>query len=182
MSVGITWPDLLVLGIVALAAIKGFSRGFVSEIAGAAAIVFAFVTPWWYSGAADPQIEQWFHVAPGVAHIIGMILTGIATYAIVMAAAWILNRFAKLPIVNIGNALGGAAVGAIKSIVVVWLILFIVLFFPIPASIRHDLHRSALVGFITGPNSTVDGLIENALPSFARPFVDPYLSGRHSTP
>ena len=51
----------------------------------------------------------------GSAHVVGMFLCGFITYAIVLAIAWVLNRFAKLPILNIGNSLGGAAIGLPKA-------------------------------------------------------------------
>jgi uncharacterized membrane protein required for colicin V production len=172
---GIGWPDLLISVILLIGLAKGFSRGFVSELGGAVAVAAALVTPWYYNGAFDPWLEQNVHLGQGSSHVIGMFLTGIITYAIVLAASWVLSRFAKLPILNIGNALGGAAIGLCKSAILVWLMLFVALYFPLSPDIRADLHRSKLAAYFTQPNERIDHAVLSTLPWFARPFFLPYV-------
>ncbi|MGZ3576945.1 MAG: CvpA family protein, partial [Vulcanimicrobiaceae bacterium] len=92
--------------------------------------------------------------------------------------AWLLNTVAKLPVLGFGNALFGAGVGFVKGAILVWLILYVVLFFPLSRDIRADLHRSVLVGYLTQPDRRIDGAINGVLPWFARPFVKPYFA-RH---
>lgn len=174
----IVWPDILIVAIVLIAVIKGFRRGFVSELSGAIAFFAALTTPWLYNGFADRQIESASHLAAGSAHVVGMFLMGLATYVLVLLVAWLLNRVARLPILNIGNSLAGAAVGFVKSAVFLWLLLYIVLFFPLSPDIRHDLHRSQLVAYLIQPDKKIDDAIGSTLPWFARPFVHPYFA-RH---
>ncbi len=174
----IVWPDILIIAIVLIASIKGFRRGFVSELSGAIAFFAALSTPWFYNGFADGQIESITHLAPGSAHVVGMFLMGLATYVLILLVAWLMNRIAKLPILNIGNSLAGAAVGFIKSAVFLWLVLYIVLFFPLSPDIRHDLHRSQLVAYLIQPDKKIDTAISSTLPWFARPFIHPYFA-RH---
>ncbi|MGZ3521463.1 MAG: CvpA family protein [Vulcanimicrobiaceae bacterium] len=172
------WPDILIFAIVLIAALKGYKRGFVSELSGAIALVLSLITPWYYNGAFDPMLENAVHLGPGSAHVIGMFLTGLATYAAVLVLAWLLNTVAKLPVLGFGNALFGAGVGFVKGAILVWLILYVVLFFPLSRDIRADLHLSVLVGYLTQPDRRIDGAINGALPWFARPFVKPYFA-RH---
>ena len=127
MIFGIPWPDILIAIILAISTFKGFSRGFVSELGGAVAVVAALITPWYYNGSFDPWIGSVTKLGAGSAHVVGMFLCGFITYIIVLAIAWVLNRFAKLPILNIGNSLGGAAIGLAKGAVLLWLVLFIAL-------------------------------------------------------
>jgi uncharacterized membrane protein required for colicin V production len=174
----VTWPDIIIAAILAIATIKGFKRGFVSELSGAIALVLALITPWYYNGAFDPFLEKTVHLSPGSAHVVGMFATGFATYAAVLLIAWALNAVAKLPVLGFGNALFGAAVGFIKGAVLVWLILYVVLFFPLSRDLRTDLHHSTLVGYATQPNAHIDGAINGALPWFARPFAHPFFA-RH---
>ncbi|MDQ2679862.1 MAG: CvpA family protein [Candidatus Eremiobacteraeota bacterium] len=174
----VVWPDIVIAAIVLIAVIKGFRRGFVSELSGAIAFFAALATPWFYNGFADGQITSVTHLARGSAHVIGMVLIGIATYVLVLLLAWLLNGIAKLPILNIGNSLAGAAVGFIKSAVFLWLVLYIVLFFPLSPDIRHDLHRSQLVAYLIQPDKRIDNAISSTLPWFARPFAHPYFA-RH---
>lgn len=172
------WPDLVIGVIVLIAGLKGYKRGFISELAGAIALFASIVTPFYYNGFADGTLEQYIHMGPGSAHIIGMFLTGLATYAAIMILAWFLNRFAKLPFLGLGNALAGAAVGVLKASVFLAFALWIALFFPLSPDVRADFHHSRLVAVLTMPDERVDGAINSVLPWFARPFVRPWFE-RH---
>lgn len=179
MIAGFGWPDILIAVILIIAAVKGFKRGFVSELGGAVAVVAALITPWYYNGAFDPWLESVVHLGPGSAHVVGMFLTGFITYAIVIAISWVLNRFAKLPILNIGNSVGGGLIGFAKGAVLIWLVLFVALYFPLSPDIRRDLHVSHFAASFTGPDPAIDHAIEATIPWFARPFLTPYFSRHH---
>src|SRR5579884_700907 len=168
-----TWPDILIAAVLVIAALKGYKRGFIIELSGAVALVLALITPWFYNGAFDGALQNVTHLGPGAAHVIAMFLVGVATYAGVLLIARALNAVAKLPVLGLGNALAGAGVGVLKGAIGVWVLLYIALFFPLSRDIRADLHRSALVGYITGPNAMVDAKVNETLPWFARPFAHP---------
>lgn len=174
----VVWPDILIGAILLIALLKGFKRGFVLELAGAIALVLSFVTPWFYGGVFDKPLQQWAHLGPGSAHVVGMFAVGILTYIAIMLVARAINLVMKLPILGLGNALAGGAVGLLKGLAGVWIVLYVVLFFPLSRDIRADLHRSALVQLITQPNQRVDDAIIGTLPLFARPVVAP-LFERH---
>jgi hypothetical protein len=67
-----------------------------------------------------------------------MAIFAVIVYIAVLAVSWLLGRIAKLPIINIGNAAFGAVVGAAKAVVGVWAVLYVVLFFPLPADLHND--------------------------------------------
>lgn len=171
----LTWPDL-VIGVLALIfALKGWKRGFVAELAGAVAVFVAIAAAIRYPGSLDDLAVRYVHASPGAAHIVGMVVFALAVYLAVMALAWIFGRFAKLPVISLGNSAAGALVGCGKALVGVWAVLYIALFFPLTHDLRNDLRRSAVVSLVTEPNASVDGLMRGALPSFAKPFADPML-------
>ena len=58
MIAGIPWPDILIAIILLISIYKGFSRGFVSELGGAVAVVAALITPWYYNGSFDPMARE----------------------------------------------------------------------------------------------------------------------------
>jgi uncharacterized membrane protein required for colicin V production len=174
----ITWPDLVIGAIVLLFALKGFKRGFVAELAGAVALAIAIAAAFWYNGAFDAFVQNITHIGPGSSHVIGMVIFAIIVYIAVLAVSWLLGRIAKLPIVNIGNAAAGAIVGAAKAVVGVWAVLYIVLFFPLPADLHNDLHNSIAANAIAQPNDNVDNLVRAQLPWFVRPFMAPVF-GHH---
>lgn len=167
------WPDLIIGAVVLIALLKGYKRGFILELSGAIALVLALVTPWFYGGAFDEPLQRWAHLGPGSAHVVGLFLVGILTYAGVMLLARALNVVAKLPVLGLGNALAGAAVSAAKAVIALWLLLYVALFFPLSRDIRADLHRSALVQTLTSPNGRVDDAISATLPWFARGLLQP---------
>jgi uncharacterized membrane protein required for colicin V production len=173
MMGGIAWPDLIIAAVLLIATFKGYTRGFISELGGAVAVTAALITPWFYNGSLDPQIESFTKLGPGSAHVVGMFATALATYIIVLAIAWILNRIAKLPLLGIGNALGGAAIGFAKGAILIWFILFVALFFPLSPDIREGLHQSRLAPYFVAYDSTIDDAILSTIPPFARPFVQP---------
>ncbi|HUY11399.1 MAG TPA: CvpA family protein [Candidatus Dormibacteraeota bacterium] len=176
MSFG--WPDIVIGAILAIATIRGWRRGLIGELAGAIALFAGLVAPWYYNGAADGAIGEYTHVGPGSAHVIGMFLTGIAAYAIVIALAWALNRIAKLPGLGIINSSVGALIALGKGVIFLWLLLYVALFFPLSPDIRRDLGRSALVAILVHPDAGIDAAVQAHEPWFARPFSGP-LFKRH---
>lgn len=174
----LVWPDILIGAILLVALLKGYKRGFVMELAGAIALILAFITPWFYGGVFDKPLQQWAHLGAGSAHVVGMFAVGILTYAAVMLLARAVNIVAKMPVVGLGNALAGGAVGVLKAAAAIWIVLYVALFFPLTPDIRADLHRSVLVQAIAQPNARVDDAIIGTLPGFARPVLLPVFA-RH---
>lgn len=174
----LVWPDILIGAILLISLLKGYKRGFVMELSGAIALILSLITPWFYGGVFDGALQHWAHLGPGAAHVVGMFAVGIGTYAAVMLIARALNVVAKLPVLGLGNALAGGAIGLLKGAVGVWVLLYVVLFFPLSPDIRADLHRSALVQILTQPNERIDKAIIGTLPWFARPLTQPVFA-RH---
>lgn len=175
---GIAWPDILIGAILLIAALKGYKRGFIMELAGAIALAAALIAPWFYNGAFDETLRRTVHLNAGTAHVLAMVLVGIAAYLAVMLIARVLGAVAKLPVLGFGNALAGAGIGLLKAAVGLWLVLYIALFFPLSPQFRTDLHDSKLVGAIAEFNQRVDGALISTLPAFARGLAAP-LFERH---
>jgi uncharacterized membrane protein required for colicin V production len=176
--VTLAWPDLIIGGITIFFAVKGFSKGFVSELAGGVAVFVAIVAAFRYDGAFDGPVTAITGLTHGSAHAVGLLLFAIIAYAIVLLIAWLLGRVAKLPVVGLVNGVLGAFLGACKALFGAFLILYVVLFFPIPADLRHDLKRSALVALVTQPDYAVDEAVRSLMPWFVQPLATPFF-GRH---
>jgi uncharacterized membrane protein required for colicin V production len=174
----ITWPDLVIGGIALLFALKGWKRGFVSEIGGFIALAAAVWAALRYPGTFDADAAKYVHLGDGSAHVVGMIAFAAIVYVALLVISMVLARFAKLPVIGLGNAIGGSAVGIAKALVGVWIVLYVLLFFPLPTDLRGDLHRSSLVGAVTAPNEQVDTVVRGTMPWFVRPLVAPFFA-RH---
>jgi uncharacterized membrane protein required for colicin V production len=169
----LVWPDVVIGGLALFFALKGWKRGFVSELSGAVAFFAAIIAAIRYPGSLDDLAERYAHASPGAAHICGMVVFALAVYLAVMAIAWIFGHFARLPVISLGNNVGGAVVGCAKALVGAWAILYVALFFPLTHDVRSDLHRSTLASIVTQPNARIDALMRGALPSFMKGFADP---------
>jgi hypothetical protein len=107
-----------------------------------------------------------------------MAMFAIAVYIVLMLVSATLSRVARLPVIGLGNALGGAAIGVVKAVLGLWVVLYVALFFPLSPDLRGDLHASRLVAYITQDNGRVDALVKGTLPWFVRPFAQPFFN-RH---
>jgi uncharacterized membrane protein required for colicin V production len=174
----VTWPDLVIAAIALLFAMKGWKRGFVAEIGGFIALWAAIWAALHYPGVLDQPARDYVHVNAGSAHVVGMIAFALIVYVALLAISAILSGIAKLPVIGLGNALGGAAIGIVKAAVGVWVVLYVLLFFPLTNDLRTDLHNSQLVTIVTAENPYIDGVVKNTMPWFVRPLVQPIFA-RH---
>jgi uncharacterized membrane protein required for colicin V production len=173
------WPDAVIVIVLAIATFKGYSRGFVAELGGAIAVTAALIAPWFYNGSFDGQIEGITKLGPGSAHVIGMFCTGLVTYILVLIAARVLGAIARLPVLGLGNKLAGALVGFAKGAILLWVVVFVALFFPLSPDIRAGLHQSRLAPYLVIYDAPIDDAIISTIPWFARPFVMPYFRRHH---
>ncbi len=175
----VTWPDLVIGAIVLIFALKGWKRGFVAEIGGFIALVAAIWAAFQYHGVLDQPVQRYLGVKPDSAHVVGMIVFSGVIYVVLLVLSSVLSRVAKLPIIGIGNAAAGAAIGALKGAVGVWAILYVILFFPLTRDLRGDLHASRLVAVETSPNSRIDGILKLSMPWYARTLTLPLFARHH---
>ncbi|HET7814134.1 MAG TPA: CvpA family protein [Candidatus Baltobacteraceae bacterium] len=172
------WPDILIAAVLLIAGLKGFKRGFIMELSGAVALVLSLIVPWFYNGVFDEPLQQITHAGPGAAHVIALFCVGAGTYLAVLLIARVLNAVAKLPVLGLGNAVAGAAIALLKAAILIWLVLYVALFFPLTRDVRADLHRSKAVAVFALANDAIDNRIEATLPPFVRPMFAPVLD-RH---
>jgi uncharacterized membrane protein required for colicin V production len=174
MSAALPWADIIVVAVIALAVFKGFTRGFVKEVGGLLALAALFIAPWFYNGAADLYIARVTGLGAPFAHAIGAFLTGVVAYIVIIIATWILGRIVKLSILGTGNAIAGAILGFVKSVVLIWLVLFIALFFPLTPQIRASLHDSHVARLFTTYDDQAGEAVLTMVPGFAKPYLMPY--------
>ena len=175
----LAWADIAIFAVLALTTYRGYVRGLISELAGIVALVAALVGPWYYNGILDAPIHSVTDLAVPLAHIAGMAISGIAAYIVVLIVASFLSRVKSVPVLGLGNALGGAAVGFLKGAILVWLFLFVALYFPLTVPIRSSLHESRLAPMFVAFDSNIDHAIMGTIPSFALPLVLPSFKRHH---
>jgi uncharacterized membrane protein required for colicin V production len=173
------WPDLVIGGIALFFAVKGFAKGFVSELTGAVAFFVAIVAGFEYAGSFDAIVQSTTGLGVGSAHVVGLVSYAILFYAGVLVAGWLVGRLAKLPVFNIANAVGGAVVGAAKALFVAAFVLYVGLFFPLTPDLRADLHRSMLAQFVTLPDHGIDTTFRSWMPWWMQGATEPFFARHH---
>jgi uncharacterized membrane protein required for colicin V production len=176
----ITWPDLVIAAIALLFALTGWKRGFVAEIGGFIALAASIWAALRYPGTLDATVRAYTGLGEGSAHVVGMVVFAVIVYVALMVISAVLSRIAKLPVIGLGNALGGAAIGVVKALIGTWAVLYVALFFPLTPDLRGDLHRSELVALVTQENPQIDAFVRGTMPWWVRPLVQP-LFARHRT-
>jgi uncharacterized membrane protein required for colicin V production len=175
----VTWPDLVIIAIAVLFALKGWKRGFVAEIGGFIALAAAIWAALVYPGTLDGPIEQLTHLGAGSAHVIGMVAFALIVYVALMVVSSVLSRVARLPVIGIGNSAGGAVIGVVKALLGAWAVIYVALFFPLTKDLRTDLHRSPLVAFVSQDNGRIDAYMRGTMPWWVRPLVMPLFARHH---
>jgi|GEM_PF-358793 len=172
------WPDIVLGALLLFALLKGIKRGGVREVGGLLAIIGAIAAAVFYRGQLDRTIGWMTHAGAGVNRLLGLLTAAVLGYVVVMLIVSVIDRIMRLPVLGTGNALIGGAIGLAKGAVLIWAVLYVALFFPLPEGMRGDLARSPLVGMLTSPNVRIDRGIETIVPAFALPYVAP-LFQRH---
>lgn len=174
-----TWPDLVIVAIALLFALKGWKRGFVAEIGGFIALAAAVWAAIVYPGTFDSTVREVTKLGEGSAHVIGMVAFALVVYVALMVISTVLSRIARLPVIGIGNGIGGAAVGVLKALLGTWAVIYVALFFPLTRDLRTDLHNSRLVAFVSQDNAKIDGYMRGTMPWWVRPLVTPLFARHH---
>jgi membrane protein required for colicin V production len=179
MIYGVAWADVVIFAAIAFTTWRGYARGFIGELAGIVALIASIVVPWYYNGVLDAPIHNLTGMATPIAHFIGMAISGIAAYLIILLVARAFGRIKKVPVLGLGNAMFGAGIGLLKGAILVWLVLFVGLFFPLTVPIRSSLHHSRLAAAFTSYDPTIDRAIESTIPLLVRPLVMPFFNRHH---
>jgi membrane protein required for colicin V production len=172
------WADFIILLIAVVFAFQGWQRGFIIELGGFIALVLAALAAFYYPGTLDTFMRDIFNLSDASAHVAGMVAFAILVYIVLMLLSAVLSRFAKLPVLDLADSIGGAFVGVAKALVGVWVVLYFVLFLPLAPELRGDLQRSGFVALISQADAPVDAFVNSTMPWFMRPVAKP-LFDRH---
>jgi len=164
----VNWVDALVFLTLAVAFWGGYRAGVVRELIGLAAIVIAWVLAGAFAGPFSDSLGVQLGVSVSVAHLIGFWLLFLVVFAAVRAGGWLLEKFATLPIIKVVSGIGGGIVAAAKSVLLLWFLLFVALFFPISNDVRTAMRASPSARAIDSLDTPAYAMLESALPRNVR--------------
>lgn len=169
------WVDALVILTMAVAFWGGYRAGVVRELIGLIAIVLAWVLAGAFAGPFSESLGRDWGLSVSVAHLIGFWLLFLIVFAAIRAVGWLLERVASLPIIKVVSGIGGGIVASAKAVLLLWIVLFVSLFFPIAGDVRGAMRASPLARAIDSLDVPAYAMLESALPRDTRPFANDFL-------
>ena len=137
------WLDLLIVAIITWLTFRALSVGLIREVVTAAAFVVGAVLAGNYYGELADDIafavedETWRQLIAFALIFIGIVVIG-------QIAALLLQRVAALLLLGPFDRLGGAALGLAKGVLLVEVLLFASLAFPVSTGVDEAIEGSAL--------------------------------------
>ncbi|MBC5805390.1 MAG: CvpA family protein [Candidatus Eremiobacter antarcticus] len=166
----LTWADGLVALTLGVAFWGGYRSGLIREIVGIAAVIVSWLAAGLFAGSLAATLQSTYALGTGSSHLLAFWLLFLLIFAAVRAAGWVSERFASLPGLRIASGISGGAVACAKAVLLLWLVIFVALFFPIAPDVRSVLRSSPTVEAIETLNGPAYAMIGEALPHGVRPF------------
>ncbi len=117
--------DFIVLILLVLAAVKGFSRGFIISLASLAGIVFGVLFSLKYAGAVNTYLIQATGSNSGLLFLAGygICFTAIVLFMYIVGKS--LEKVIEIAALGMVNRLAGIALGVLKTLIILSAILFL---------------------------------------------------------
>ena len=154
--VAMNWLDWTLLALLAAAAVRGFFRGFVVEIASLVAVVLGI----WVASRYNARVAAW--VGMDAQHeVISFIVTFIGVLIVVHLLAKVITKAMDLAMLGLPNKVAGTFFGALRAA------------FVLSVALNILMARAEVSGLV--PQETLDGsTLYRPLRAFA-PFIVPAL-------
>ena len=105
---------------------KGYTKGFIIEIASLAALMLGIYGGIYFSNFAAGYLSKWFEIKSEYLPLISFSVTFLLIIIIVFLIARGLDKVVKSAALSLPNRIAGAALGAIKTIIIIGVILLLV--------------------------------------------------------
>ncbi|MBW6459157.1 MAG: CvpA family protein [Bacteroidales bacterium] len=136
--------DLLILVPIVWGCIRGFSKGFIIELATLAGLVLGIMAAFYFASSAAALLREYFTFNENVARITAYVLIFITVMLLAYIIGKIIEKVVDMMALGWLNKILGALVGIVKGAVVASLLLFIIVTFDINEKIipRQTKERS----------------------------------------
>lgn len=153
------WLDILILIILILSLIDGFKTGIVLQITGIVALIIGLLFTGTLASEVFPYLSSIFSFSHRTMMIITYILSFIIIVLLVFLIGYFIDTFFKLPILNSVNRLLGAIFSALKWMIVISVVLFVIVKFDKHGEIltKNTKNKSSLYGVLVKvPDKLID--------------------------
>ncbi|MGI6343489.1 MAG: CvpA family protein [Bacillota bacterium] len=156
-----SWVDWLLLAIFAVFLVRGWASGLIKQLVSLA----RFVVGLYLANKLAPHVGAWLNntfglvesigefllpifgsdeLAPAVLAVISFLICWAVVSIFFELVSHLLSGVARLPVISTLNRLGGAALGALKGLLVVIIVTHLLMLVPETTELGQLVHRSAL--------------------------------------
>ncbi len=166
---GITWVDIVIVGVVLYFIFDGWERGFVLQLANLAAFLGSLWLALRYQSVVGNFFTQKFGIPQMWTNVLGYLAVAFATEIVLEEI--VLFGIGKLPsklsASKINHALG-AVVSICSALVTISFFLVLILAFPLRGTIKADIQASPIARFLVTLAGRYGGEVTSSVHDFAR--------------
>ena len=120
------WIDIIIIVILGISLISGFSTGFVKEISSLIALILGVWGSIKFSSFTATKLFEWFNITGGFGGLIAFIVTFLIIILIVHLLATAIDKVIKAASLGIVNKSFGALFSALKTVLVLSVVFMVV--------------------------------------------------------
>ena len=134
--------DIVILGVCALFAIRGFLQGFVHEVLS----LLAFVAGYFAALLLNEKMSVWLQGSIGVSDTIGIAISSVVLFVVAYIAVRFievqLTRFVNLIMLSSLNRISGLLIGTAKGVVIILILVYAIRVQPIFPNVTESMQLS----------------------------------------
>lgn len=156
------WLDIIIIVLIVIAAIRGFSRGFILELASLVGLVAGIYAAIYFSDFTRELLNRWFHWNGKYMSVISFLVTFAVVSGIVFLIGMLLEKMIDIAALGLLNKLAGAMFGGLQAVVMVSVVLYAINIFD---------HNKRVISDKAKANSALYEPIASVVPTLL-PFID----------
>ena len=160
------WISILILVILIFYAASGLRQGLIRQVIHIFGIVLALLLAFRYFDDVGSIVAQYVPISAGISGVVGFAVIILAVLVIASLIGHLWSRLARMTPLSMLDAVGGAAFGLLKGLILVCITLVLISALPF-SGIRSAIDGSAIASGILSYAPTLYSRIERSLPADA---------------
>ena len=108
--------DIIIIVLLAISAIHGYSKGFISELASLGALILGVYAAFYFSDVTADFLVTMFDLRSKYLNLIAFVLTLVLVMAIIVSLGKVVDKVVDALFLGFFNRLAGAILGIVKGI------------------------------------------------------------------
>lgn len=117
--------DIIIIVLLALSAINGYSKGLVSELASLGALILGVYAAFYFSDVTADFLVTMFEFQSKYLNIIAFVLTLVLVMAVIVSLGKVVEKLVDVLFLGFFNRIAGALFGVLKGILILSLLIML---------------------------------------------------------